>query len=137
MYTITCIIEGPGNNGGDGLVAARHLSHFGYSPVVVYPKRGKTPLFTNLVQQCLDLDIPVVDSLPPSFDLSKTGLIIDALFGFSFEGPSREPFTSMINSFSTSPIPVLSVDIPSVNIFYYNESYLLLLIHVISHFFCT
>lgn len=29
---------GPGNQGGDGLVAARHLHHFGYSPSVFYPK---------------------------------------------------------------------------------------------------
>merc|ERR1719330_2274928 len=32
------ILCGPGNNGGDGLVAARHLHHFGYQPRVVYPK---------------------------------------------------------------------------------------------------
>lgn len=36
---------GPGNNGGDGLVAARHLRHYGYNPTVFYPKRSKNDLY--------------------------------------------------------------------------------------------
>jgi NAD(P)H-hydrate epimerase len=36
---------GPGNNGGDGLVAARHLRHYGYQPTIYYPKRSKNELY--------------------------------------------------------------------------------------------
>ena len=34
-----------GNNGGDGLVCARHLHHFGYQPSVFYPKRPNKLLY--------------------------------------------------------------------------------------------
>merc|ERR1719330_558963 len=49
------ILCGPGNNGGDGLVAARHLHHFGYQPRVVYPKMvgitASNELYRRLVVQ--------------------------------------------------------------------------------------
>lgn len=31
--------------GGDGLVAARHLVHYGYQPSIYYPKEGKNELY--------------------------------------------------------------------------------------------
>lgn len=104
---------GPGNNGGDGLVAARHLKTFGYDPTVVYPRRGKSGLFTNLVHQLEDLDVAVLDHNVEPSTYTQYACIIDAMFGFSFVGPSREPFTSIISSLAVSPAPVVSVDIPS------------------------
>ncbi|RVX71449.1 NAD(P)H-hydrate epimerase [Exophiala mesophila] len=105
---------GPGNNGGDGLVAARHLFHYGYKPTIYYPKPTKQPIFTGLVKQLHNLSIPFL-STPEDFTsaLKSTDLIVDSLFGFSFHPPVRSPFDVVLSSIIDSNKPVLSVDIPS------------------------
>lgn len=40
-------------SGGDGLVAARHLWHYGYRPTVYYPKQGKNELYQVSFSFCL------------------------------------------------------------------------------------
>ncbi|CAG8564556.1 1334_t:CDS:2, partial [Paraglomus occultum] len=85
---------GPGNNGGDGLVAARHLFHFGYSPSIFYPKRSGRDLYQRLVTQCDNLKIPSITDLKQQ--LEQTDLIVDAIFGFSFSGKVRAPFDDVI-----------------------------------------
>lgn len=105
------IICGPGNNGGDGLVAARHLFHFGFKPTIIYPQPGQSSLFVNLVAQCLDLGIPIESKLPESFDDFQ--ILVDGIFGFSFHGPAKQPFDEIIARLATSQVPVLSIDVPS------------------------
>eukprot|EP00428_Durinskia_dybowskii_P071728 CAMPEP_0170401326 /NCGR_PEP_ID=MMETSP0117_2-20130122/24965_1 /TAXON_ID=400756 /ORGANISM="Durinskia baltica, Strain CSIRO CS-38" /LENGTH=290 /DNA_ID=CAMNT_0010658121 /DNA_START=67 /DNA_END=939 /DNA_ORIENTATION=- len=107
------VLCGPGNNGGDGLVAARHLKQFGFHPSVVYPKQGKGAIFENLVRQMIDLEIPVLQSMPASSELGDFPYALDALFGFSFKGPPREPYKTMLQSISSSSMSVVSVDVPS------------------------
>eukprot|EP00934_Nitzschia_sp_Nitz4_P007078 Nitzschia sp. Nitz4//scaffold17_size182527//58748//60533//NITZ4_001844-RA/size182527-snap-gene-0.291-mRNA-1//-1//CDS//3329539310//7068//frame0 len=108
------VVCGPGNNGGDGLVAARHLVHFGFPCVVVYPKPTNHTHYHQLVHQCKDLDIPIRSDMP---DLSNAVAIVDAIFGFSFHGSPREPFQTILQQIMQAQqlfkIPVISVDVPS------------------------
>ena len=111
------VLVGPGNNGGDGLVAARHLHHFGYDVSICYPKRTDKPLYERLVVQCTSLRIPFVEveTLTNGSSLADSAdVVVDALFGFSFKGTPRPPFDALIASMSnaTAP-PVVSVDVPS------------------------
>lgn len=110
---------GPGNNGGDGLVCARHLKHFGYSPEIYYPKRtsGNT-LYERLLHQCVENDIPLVvdqriENANDSAILHEYAIVIDALLGFSFKPPVREPFARIVDMLKDTTVPICSVDIPS------------------------
>ncbi|KAI8632722.1 YjeF N-terminal domain-containing protein [Xylariaceae sp. FL1651] len=102
---------GPGNNGGDGLVAARHLYHYGYQPSIYYPKRSKNELYQRLAKQLEDLEVPFVDDFTSA--IKSTDHIVDAVFGFSFSGEVREPFPAVIKAFEETKLPVTSVDAPS------------------------
>ncbi|XP_006895814.1 PREDICTED: NAD(P)H-hydrate epimerase [Elephantulus edwardii] len=109
------VICGPGNNGGDGLVCARHLKLFGYQPTIYYPKRPNKPLFTALVTQCQKMDIPFLSEMPlePMLIDELYELVVDAIFGFSFKGDVREPFQSILKVLKGVTVPIASVDIPS------------------------
>nr|CAG4650385.1 EOG090X0AXR [Sida crystallina] len=107
------ICVGPGNNGGDGLVCARHLKLFGYQPEIFYPKRPAKTLYQNLTKQCELYDIPFLVECPQLEEMNKYSLIIDALFGFSFKPPTRPEFETIINHLTKITVPLVSIDIPS------------------------
>lgn len=108
------VICGPGNNGGDGLVCARHLKLFGYEPTVLYPKRPNKPLFQGLTTQCQKMEIPFLTEMPEAKVIDEAyNLVIDAIFGFSFNGAVREPFGSILGVLKKTTAPIASIDIPS------------------------
>lgn len=130
------VVAGPGNNGGDGLVAARHLHHWGYRCAVVYPKQPPAkPLFQGLLTQLTSLGIPfvepdaVVAAAQTSGGLgSHYDVVVDAVFGFSFSGgPLRPPWDRLLAALRPPPqsnavdaasgkrrLPyIVSVDVPS------------------------
>lgn len=106
------LVCGPGNNGGDGLVAARHLTMFGYQCEVVFPKQKNQQHFINLQQQLNDVGVPITTEMPQ--DLSSYTAIVDAIFGFSFMGEPREPFKTILQQIQGADgILTFSVDVPS------------------------
>lgn len=54
------VIAGPGNNGGDGLVAGRHLYHFGYQVQVTLRRKLCTAVQAS---QVYDVSAQVIDIL--------------------------------------------------------------------------
>lgn len=114
------LVCGPGNNGGDGLVAARHLVMFGFHCDVVYPKPSRQPHFLNLVQQCIDVGITVSSEMPANFGKGESpyAAVVDAIFGFSFRGEPREPFATILKQLqqeraANQDLLTISVDVPS------------------------
>ena len=118
----TIVLCGPGNNGGDGLVAARHLSLFGFPDVqIVYPKKTEKPLMLALMRQAEMCGIPITNQweVPKITAETDFTVVVDAIFGYSFTGDIREPFATIlreINSWRrlyTAQVETVSVDVPS------------------------
>jgi NAD(P)H-hydrate epimerase len=116
------ILAGPGNNGGDGLVAARHLHNAGI-PVTVL-------LLTSyeLYKDAAATQLAIVEAMKLSVESLSSGhaelrdwlvaaapddLIIDALFGTGLSRPVDGLAAEVIRAANASAHPILAIDIPS------------------------
>jgi NAD(P)H-hydrate epimerase len=88
------ILCGKGNNGGDGLVAARHLRRTGFEVETV-------ELWG--------------DDVPGDLDawLAGSGAVVDAIFGTGFSGAPRQPAIAAIDAINRCGAPVVACDIAS------------------------
>jgi NAD(P)H-hydrate epimerase len=103
------VLAGPGGNGGGGLVAARHLTNRG-AAVSVTLARGEDELTPVTSRQ---LDILNRMGVPIEADPRASGLVLDALIGYSLRGAPSGQAAELIRWASRQPSPVLSLDTPS------------------------
>src|SRR3954452_14984751 len=88
------IVCGKGNNGGDGLVAARHLRQTGFAVEAV-------ELWSDRVPDDLDAW------------LAGAGAVVDAIFGTGFSGAPRDPALAAIEAINRCGAPVVACDVAS------------------------
>ncbi len=105
--TVLC---GPGNNGGDGFVAARHLLERGYRVRLGFngdPERLPPDAAANAKRYAGRRE-PLSSEL-----LSGAEVVVDALFGAGLARPIEGAHAAMIEAVNASGLPVVAVDVPS------------------------
>ncbi len=115
------ILLGKGNNGGDGLVLARHLHNGGYDVRLFSPYSpadfSSSSKANWAVIEAMGLDCQVIederDLLLTKIILLSSKLIVDAIFGSGFHGDAKGLTADLIRLVNESQRPVLSLDLPS------------------------
>ena len=104
------VVAGPGNNGGDGFVAARHLAERGYAVRVSFV--GEQARLKGDAALAADRwSGPVEQASPVS--LTDCDIVIDALFGAGLDREVEGLPRAMIRAMNASGAPVIAVDLPS------------------------
>src|SRR5215469_2368537 len=114
------VVAGPGNNGGDALVAARYLMQLGFEPDIYMAAKR---------EDCNDLcraQLEIIESLGASISflreqspeffrsgLRSAYLVIDGLLGTGASGPLREAYRTWVNEINIADRDVIAVDIPT------------------------
>ncbi|OUJ73754.1 NAD(P)H-hydrate dehydratase [Hymenobacter crusticola] len=108
------VLAGPGNNGGDGLVAARLLHQRGYSVRVwVLPAEKYSADFT-VNRQRLPAVVPVAELASEQLPtLTTNTLVIDALFGTGLSRPLEGIAASVVQHLNAAHARVVAIDMPS------------------------
>jgi len=100
---------GTGNNGGDGIAAARHLLNFGFSPEIFLLTQKLKPDPENQLRIAQELHI----SIRKKLDTLDYDLIIDCLLGYNIVGEPRPDYSKVIKALNASSIPIVACDLPS------------------------
>jgi NAD(P)H-hydrate epimerase len=105
--TVLC---GPGNNGGDGFVVARHLAAAGW-PVKVALLGARDKLAGEAAHAAAQWRGDVVPLTPACLD--GAGLVVDAMLGAGLARPLAGPALEMVEALKARRIPICAVDVPS------------------------
>ena len=113
------VFAGLGNNGGDGLVIARHLAGYGVNVTVFLlgePDNIRSEECSwnwNLLEKMKSVKLLTGGNVELLNNLDKFDIIIDGILGTGISGEIREPQASAITFINKSNAFKLAVDVPS------------------------
>ncbi len=111
------IVCGKGNNGGDGFVAARHLSRWGMRATVVMldgPEELREPAATNFARLSeAGVRVRPFTAAALQREMARADVAVDAIFGTGFRGVPDGAWGEAIRLLNDAPLPIVAVDIPS------------------------
>ena len=108
---VACLVGG-GNNGGDAMVAARHLANWG-ADVEAIVGTTKERMKSVPIAQLHVLEKMGIPTLLSGYTLGDYDLLIDGLIGYGLEGDPRDRVAMMIKDANVSGRPILALDVPS------------------------
>ncbi|HUZ69568.1 MAG TPA: NAD(P)H-hydrate epimerase [Candidatus Saccharimonadales bacterium] len=111
------VVAGHGNNGGDGLVAARHLATWGCSVqavVVAEESRVRGVVLDHVAAaRACGVDVRIATDPEAIAVVAGAALLIDAVLGTGLRSAPRDPQARAIRVLNCAGRPILSVDVPS------------------------
>lgn len=111
------VFAGLGNNGGDALVVARHLTGYGCNPTVILlgnPDKIKTEESRSnwkILEKMNSINL-IISSDAKSIN-ETPDVIIDGILGTGIVGKIREPYATAIDVINKSSAFKLAIDVPS------------------------
>ena len=108
------VLAGPGNNGGDGWVVARHLAEAGWDVTIALPggRRPETPDAIAMADRAEAMGIPVITAEPGDIATGQA-IVIDAMLGTGTTGAPRGAIGDVVAAVIASGVPVVALDVPT------------------------
>lgn len=107
------VLVGTGNNGGDGMVVARHLQEAGWTVRVLAPggREPEPPDAALMTTIAATIGIAITPFDPS--EAHPPGVAVDALLGTGASGAPRGPLADAVTWLAAHPGPVVALDVPS------------------------
>lgn len=109
------VLAGPGDNGGDALEAAAHLSFTGAQVTLIHFAPGGTPSAERVeaLRRAKASDARFREWDDADIAGTEWNLVLDGLFGIGLKRPLDGPYRALVEAINQLRCTVLALDVPS------------------------